>query len=170
MTQGAGGRRPARSGSTALAALGLVCAGAVLGGCAAIPADVDRTLDRVRDGELRVGITHNPPWTDTSAPTQPAGRDVDLVERFAESLDADIVWTVGSEAVLVDDLDAGALDLAVGGFTDDTPWAEKAALTRPFREDRVDGAVEKHVMLTVPGENRFLTTLETFLSEQGGGS
>ena len=36
----------------------------VLAGCAAVPADVDGTLERVRtDGELRVGVTSNVPWT-----------------------------------------------------------------------------------------------------------
>ncbi len=139
----------------------------LLSGCTAIPADVDGTLRNVQGGELRVGITHNPPWTDTADPAAPSGREVRLVEQFADSIDATIEWTVGSEAVLADELRAGSLDLAVGGFTDDTPWTDDAAITAPYAEHRVDGTSKKHVWLTVPGENQFLTTLDTFLAEHG---
>lgn len=145
----------------------ILAVAAVLAGCAAIPADTDHTLRRVQGGELRVGITHNPPWTNTSDPVVPFGRDVRLVQRFAEHLEADIVWTIGSETFLTDKLRDGALDLAIGGFTDDTPWTDKAAITTPFQEERVDGHAKKHVLLTVLGENRFLTTLDTFLINHG---
>ncbi|WP_231868270.1 ABC transporter substrate-binding protein [Microbacterium sp. CH1] len=141
---------------------------AILAGCTAIPADVDGTLDRVEEGEVRVGITHNPPWTDTTDPSDPAGEEVRLVEEFAETLDATVVWTVDSEANLAERLHDHALDLAIGGFTDDTPWVDKAAMTVPFDDATTAGETKKHVMLTVLGENRFLTTLETFLLERGG--
>lgn len=141
---------------------------ALLAGCTAIPADVDGTLDKARDGEIRVGITHNPPWTDTTDPSDPAGVEVRLVEEFAETLDATVVWTVDSEANLAERLHDHALDLAVGGFTDDTPWVDKAAMTVPFDDATTAGETKKHVMLTVLGENRFLTTLETFLLDRGG--
>ncbi|WP_157811237.1 transporter substrate-binding domain-containing protein [Microbacterium lacus] len=139
----------------------------LLAGCAGIPADVDGTLRRAQDGELRVGITHNPPWTNTVNSAAPSGRDVRLVQEFADSLEANIVWTVGSESILTDQLHNGSLDVAIGGFTDDTPWTDRAAITAPFREERVDGNTKKHVLLTVLGENQFLTTLETFLLEHG---
>jgi ABC-type amino acid transport substrate-binding protein len=158
-------RRAATRVSAVLAAL--VAGAALLAGCGAFPQDPDRTFERVQGGELRVGITHSPPWTDTSAEQAPSGREVALAEEFAESLDADIVWTVGSEATIAEGLRNGDLDLGIGGFTDDTPWIEKAAITRPFAEDRVDGQAKKHVMLTALGENRFLTSLETFLTEHG---
>lgn len=146
---------------------GAVVVAAVLAGCTAIPADVDGTLDDVRDGELRVGITHNPPWTDTTDPSDPTGEEVRLVEEFADTLGATVVWTVDSEANLAERLHDHALDLAVGGFADDTPWADKAAMTVPFDDVTTDGETTKHVMLTVLGENRFLTTLEAFLLERG---
>lgn len=149
----------------------MVCAGiaAVVAGCASIPADVDSSLRTVQDGgDLRVGITHNPPWTDMTDRAEPAGREVRLVEDFAASLDADVVWTEGSEALLTDQLQDRSLDLVIGGFTDDTPWTDKAAMTVPYAEESADGETKKHVMLTVLGENQFLTTLETFLIEQGG--
>ncbi|MDL5351678.1 transporter substrate-binding domain-containing protein [Microbacterium sp. zg-YB36] len=139
---------------------------ATFAGCTAIPADAAGTLDRVRDGEIRVGITHNPPWTDTSGP--PAGSEVELVEQLAADLDADVVWTEASEALLAEALRQGELDLAIGGFTEDTPWTDKAAVTVPY-VDAIDefGQTKKHVFLTRLGENRLLTAVEGFLRAEG---
>ncbi|WP_045263470.1 transporter substrate-binding domain-containing protein [Microbacterium oxydans] len=146
---------------------GVVGTAMMLVGCAGIPVDVDGTLHDAQGGDLSVGITHNPPWTDTTDPDKPSGEDVRLVEKFAESIDATVVWTEGSEAILTDQLHSGSLDLVIGGFTDDTPWTDKAAITAPYDDEHVAGATKKHVMLTVLGENQFLTTLETFLLEHG---
>lgn len=136
-------------------------------GCQTIPVDTEGTLDRVRGGLLRVGLTHNPPWVDTSGPDA-AGTEVHLVERIAAELQAEAAWTVGSEAVLVEELHHGRLDLVAGGFTDDTPWTQRAAMTTPYLEDRDQtGRTRKHVLLTRPGENRFLMTVEQILAGQG---
>lgn len=151
----------------AIAVIGLVT---TLAGCGVVPADTDDTLDRVTGGDLRVGITHNPPWTDTSdSSDRPGGSEVDLVERLAEHLDAEIVWTESSEATLAEALNRGDLDLAIGGFTDDTPWTDLAAITTPYTEAADPyGTVKKHVFLARMGENRFLVSTEEFLREQGG--
>lgn len=137
----------------------------LLAGCGLqIPTDPEGTEARVRGGTLNVGVTHNPPWTDIGGTGLPAGSEVELVERFATELNANVQWTAGSEASLVDALEHGKLDLVVGGFLEQTPWAEKAAVTRWYVESENDrGDREKHVMLTPTGENRFLFTLETFL-------
>jgi polar amino acid transport system substrate-binding protein len=135
-----------------------------LSACQGIPADPDGTLDAVTGGTLRVGVTHNPPWTEAADAARPSGTEVALVEEWAADLDADITWTVGSESVLVDALDRGELDLVIGGFRADTPWLDRAALTAPYAESEgADGAIEQHVMLARLGENRFLVALETFL-------
>lgn len=143
------------------------CAAAlvVLSGCSGgIPADPDGTLERVTDGTLRVGVSHNPPWVDLGVEGEPTGSEVALVRRFAEQIDADIEWTDSSEAPLVDALDRGELDLLIAGFVADTPWSEKAAVTRPFAEiANSRGEREKHVMLAPMGENAFLVALERFL-------
>lgn len=139
---------------------------ASLSGCG-IPVDPAGTLDRVSGGELRVGVSHNPPWTDTSTSGNPTGLEVRLVEQFADDLDAEIVWTETSEARLMDGLERGELDLAIAGLLDDTPWMDVAAVTRPFAETRdADDRLERHVMATPMGENAFLVRLERFLSDQ----
>lgn len=140
----------------------LVCAA----GCAAqFPADPDGTLDRVTGGVLRAGISPSPPWTVLAAGTEdPTGAEVDLVEDFAASIDADVVWTPGGEEELMAQLERSELDLVVGGLTATSPWTSHAALTYPYTTTTgPDGTQEKRVMAAPLGENAFLVALESFL-------
>ena len=149
-------------------ALGVVCLVLAAPGCGvSIPADPDDTLERVREGTLRVGVSPQPPWTGVDAAGEPVGREVDLVADFAAGLDAEVRWVVGGEEHLVTAMEHGQLDLVVGGLTKDSPWSEKAALTRPYAQG-VDARGEpiELVMATRMGENGFLRSLEAFLFEQ----
>lgn len=150
-----------------------VCA--ILGLCALVgcglsmPTDPDGTLDRVRGGVLRVGASPNEPWIAWSAEAEPAGPEANLVRRFAETIDARIEWSRGGEESLISQLERGELDLVVGGLTAETPWVEKAAITKPYATVRgEDGSDERHVMAAPLGENAFLVALEQFLLAQGG--
>lgn len=136
----------------------------VLSGCGiSIPTDPDGTLDRVRGGELRVGVSPNPGFIEVGG-GRPSGAEIDAIEAFADHLDADIDWTVGSEEALVRALEDERLDLVAGGLTDQTPWIDKAGVTRPYAEVTAeDGETHRLVMLVPLGENAFLSDLETFL-------
>ncbi|HEV3473816.1 MAG TPA: transporter substrate-binding domain-containing protein [Actinomycetota bacterium] len=96
-----------------------------------LPRDPEGTLQRVRGGTLRVGITEHPPWTIVDG-DEPGGVEVTLVEDLAERLDARISWTFGSEAQLFEALERRELDLVIGGFAADDPWAEIVSLTQPY--------------------------------------
>jgi polar amino acid transport system substrate-binding protein len=98
-----------------------------------IPRDSEGTLDRVEGGTMRVGITENPPWTDLSS-GEPAGVEADLIEGFAETLQAQVEWFDGSEAELMEALEKRELDVVVGGFTADDPWAQVVTFTQPYAE------------------------------------
>jgi ABC-type amino acid transport substrate-binding protein len=139
----------------------------LLTGCGiSLPADPEGTLDRVRDGQLRVGVSTNAPWTETPDGAEPAGIEPDLVRGFAATLNARIQWSEGGEQKLVDELERGNLDLVVGGLTKDTPWSEQVAVTAPYAQvEDGHGETHKHVMATRPGENAFLVELEDFLAE-----
>jgi polar amino acid transport system substrate-binding protein len=113
---------------------------AVLAAGCGIPRDPESTLDRVRGGTLRAGITASEPWT-TLDDGRPGGVEVELVERFASELGARIEWVDGSEADLIGALEVRELDLVVGGLTADTPWQAKAAITRSYTTTRVVVAV-----------------------------
>lgn len=116
-----------------------VLAALLLAGCG-IPRDPESTLDRVRGGALRVGITESEPWTRLEA-GQPGGVEVELVRRFATELGARVEWVDGSEADLIAALEVRELDLVVGGLTADTPWQTKAAITRSYATTRMVVAV-----------------------------
>lgn len=140
-----------------------------LGACSAIPADPDDTLGRVTSETLRVGVSPNPPWTDLPYGTdgEPEGTEADLVADFAASLDGEVQWVTGGEEALIAQLEAGELEVVIGGLTADSPWQEQAALTRAYTETRADtGERVQHVMATPIGENGFLVALERFLLDR----
>lgn len=154
--------------STLLVGLGVLLASA---GCAGpYPADPHGTLSEVTGGVLRVGVSHNEPFVSVRGPV-PSGREVELVEDYARTLDAEITWTADGEEELVDRLEHGRLDLMIGGLTDRTPWKQKVGLTRPYVETTDEfGQQEKHVMAVRKGENAFLLDLDEFLQSSGGQS
>ncbi len=158
-------RRRIRRPVASLVALAAV---ALLAGCGlSIPTDPDGTLDSVSGGVLRVGTSPDGELVEVSQ-GDPTGTIVDLVDRFADSIDADTEWTVASEETLVTELEAGDLDLIAGGITPDTPWIDKAGVTRGYRG--IEGSDGRELVMLVPlGENAFLSTLETFLDEEVGG-
>jgi ABC-type amino acid transport substrate-binding protein len=129
-----------------------------------IPADPEKTLERVTGSMLRVGVSPNPPWTDIRGAGEPSGTEVDLVREFAGTLRAQVEWVVGGEQSLIAALERGELELVIGGFTSDTPWTEKAAITKPYAEMQdPEGKRKKLVMAAPMGENEFLLALEKFL-------
>ena len=73
-----------------------------------------------------------------------------------------MLWSRGSETSLAQSLKHGDLDLAIGGFDAKTPWKSIAGVSQPFAET---ADKKKRVVLAVPGENRFMLTLDTFLGE-----
>jgi len=109
---------------------------AALGACQ-FPSDPDGTLERVRDGTMRVGVTESDPWVSRAGPDDPQGVEPELVRQFAARLNAEIAWVDGSEEELMGALKEGQLDLVVGGLTKKTPWKKEAALTRPYLRTRL---------------------------------
>ena len=129
------------------------------------PRDTDGSLDRISDGTLRVGVSENPPWTQTFDDGRVSGREVDLLAGFAAEHRADVEWTPGAESELVMAMARGDLDVVVGGLTSDSPWEKEAALTRPYTQEVTpDGDTEEMVMATPLGENALLVALETYLA------
>lgn len=141
---------------------------AALAGCGlTIPRDPNGTLDAVRGGELRVGISPDGELVDVDG-EEPTGSVIDLVEGFADELDAEPEWTVATEETLVRMLEQGDLDLVAGGLTSDTPWLDKAGVSRGY--PGIEGADGRELVMLVPlGENAFLSALERYLDEEVGG-
>lgn len=128
-----------------------------------LPRDPEGTSERVASShELRVGVTDNPPWTDASH-AEPAGIESDLVRRFAASVGARVAWKKGSESALVQSLKHHELDLAIGGFDAKSQWSSTAGATQPFAKD---ASGKKHIFLAAPGENRFILSIDRFLTQR----
>ena len=108
--------------------------------CASPPVDPEGTLDRVEGGTIRVGITASEPWTELT-PEGPTGVEVEIVERLAAELDAEIEWVPGSEEELFGALKYSQVDLVIGGLGAKNPFAKEAALTHPYLTTQVVVAV-----------------------------
>ena len=128
-----------------------------------VPSDPQGTLDRVRGGELRAGASASGELV-TIDGSDVGGTLADIVEEFAASIDAKVTWTVGSEEDLVDGLEAGDLDLAIGGMTDASPWSTRVAVTRGY--DTIPGASAPVVLLVPLGENAWQAAIEGHLDKE----
>jgi polar amino acid transport system substrate-binding protein len=145
----------------------------LLGGCDSIgsidaladsiPRDPGGTLRHIGDTQkLSIGVISEPPWTRCSTGEPARGLEVQIVSRFAESLDAAPEWQCMSEAQAFAALEKQGLDLVIGGITADSPRSKKAGFTRPYYRAGKE-AKSHHVMAAQRGENRFIVTLERFL-------
>lgn len=142
----------------------------LLAGCTEpdFPRDPDGTLLRATGGQLRVGVSENPPHTEVADDGSVSGDEVDIIEAYAESIDAEIVWSDGAESVLMEQLKLGELDILVGGLASDSPWTTHAAFTRPYVEvTGPDGKPQKLVIAVLMGENALQSSLERFLIQEG---
>jgi len=151
----------------ALAGAAAILLTVALAGCGlTIPTDPDDTLASVRHSVLRVGVSPDGSLVQADG-DDPSGSVVDLVDGFADHLDAEPEWTVGSEETLVGMLERGDLDLIAGGITSDTPWLERAGVSRGYSD--IDGADGRTLVMLVPlGENAFLSELESYLDDEVG--
>lgn len=112
----------------------------LVGPACEIPRDPEGTLARVTGGKMRVGVSESDPWVVLEG-SEPAGVEVEIVELFAEELDAEIEWIEGSEEELADAIEMRTIDLAIGGFTSTNMWSSKVTWTHPYLTTQVVVAV-----------------------------
>ena len=98
-----------------------------------IPRDPEGTLQRVRGGTIRVGVAEHDPWVVIDATGEPTdGVEVDLVEEFAASIDADIEWIDDETEELIAGLHTHSLDLVIAGLNSKSPFSKDATFTHPY--------------------------------------
>jgi polar amino acid transport system substrate-binding protein len=136
-----------------------------------LPRDPERTLDRVRNGTLRVGFVVDTPWV-TAADVGAGGIEGAIVGALARDVGARIAWKAGSETPLLTALHDGDLDLVVAGLTKESPWAAKVSLTRPYYVDTTTVHGERaelpHVLAVRAGENAWQVHVERLLDAHKG--
>lgn len=138
-------------------------------GCTAFPRDSAAALDRIRGGELRVGVADNPPWVRVEG-GEAQGIEPDLIREWARQLGARVTFHRAAEADLAEALHRRELDVVAAGLTSRTPYTSRIATTQPYVEavDRT-GARQAHVLAVTPGENALLLSLDRFLAAQDRG-
>ena len=155
-----GGR--AERGVVAVACAVMLAGAAGCGASLRIPSDPEGTLDRAEHGYLVVGVSVHPPWTQVGADGVIRGREADLVRGYADSIDADVRWTVAPESVLVQAASDGDVDIVIGGLT-------ASSLTRGYEKaDATGSGTEEMVMGVRMGENRLMMSLEKYLAQEAG--
>lgn len=105
-----------------------------------IPRDPEGTLERVTGGTIRVGVSESDPWVVLEG-SEPSGVEVEIVERFARELGADIEWHEGTVDELAAALHVGELDLVIAGLTSTSKITSEATLTHPYLTTQVVVAV-----------------------------
>lgn len=148
-------------------AIACLVLGLALPSCERYPRDPARTLERVQGQELRIGISPDPPFVALSPGRPPEGTEVVLLQRWAESMDARIVWVEGAHDELLSRLESFHLDAVVGGLDPQTPWRDRIGLTRPFYLRSGDGQLHDRVLAVPPGENALLLHFERFAASPG---
>ncbi|HEX8568450.1 MAG TPA: transporter substrate-binding domain-containing protein [Caulobacteraceae bacterium] len=144
---------------------------ALIAGCEEVPRDSHGTLERVRrSGELRVGVTHDPPWATLDGGRVAGGIEPAIVERFAASLGVRPRYVTGAESELMEALHAGKLDVVAAGLDKTTAHKKRGALTQPYLKTTLGSVPEgekaapkQRVLAVSQGESRLLYTLDRFL-------
>ena len=101
----------------------LILALGILSACTRFPADTEGTLDKVTNGELRVGLVH----TVEGAPTL-----LSFVEQLSARTDSRIALISGSAEPMLMKLEAGELDLVLGQFDRNSPWQQRITFSQPI--------------------------------------
>ncbi len=124
---------------------------ALLAGCDDFPKDISGTTEAIlRSGAMRAGIVAS----------DRSGEENALATRLADSLDVAAEVSESSTEDLVRGLEEGEIDIVIGSFAKDTPWADRAAITGPARA--IDPPADHPALraLVRPGENRWLIHVE----------
>jgi polar amino acid transport system substrate-binding protein len=128
-------RQPCRPPTRRSAAVVLVLS--VVTAACGLPRDPEGTLERVRGGTMRVGVFERRPWTTLPANGGAGGLEGALVAELARELGARIEWVRATESQLLEALKMRELDIVIGGLTNDSPWAQHVAFTKPFYTDTI---------------------------------
>lgn len=134
-----------------------------LAACGPYPRDVEGTLDEIeRGGRLRVGLTELREQDRASA--------VAFVARVERATGAKAAIDRGPAEVQLARLENDELDLVVGSFAKDSPWASEVAILDPLSWRRVGGRVVGLSPVATNGENRWIALLEREIRDHGSGA
>ena len=138
-----------------------------LTGCDRLPRDSAGALARIQSTrEVRVGVAEHEPWVRWEG-DRATGLEPELIEQWAQTLGARIVWRRDSVAELVKALHRREIDVLAAGLEETTPYAPEVAASQPYLEapDR-EGKKTPRVIAVTQGESALLFSLDRFLGQQ----
>ena len=110
---------------------------------------------------MRVGLTHL-----RSDDEQAARRFVARIERVTG---AEAAVDRGSAESQLARLEEGKLDLVIGEFTADSPWAQSVAIVEPLATRRLGKRTFELAPAAQNGENRWVALVEREVRDMGAG-
>lgn len=141
----------------------LLLSAALLSGCRDLPRDPDGTLDRVRrEHVVRVGQVAGASAADAADARR-------VLDRVIARTDSRATLTSGPVEPLLLALEAGTLDLVVGGrFDEKTPWKTRVTLGPELAPHRTPaGRTAAHVVAR-NGENEWIMLVQRETIAAGG--
>lgn len=132
-------------------------------GCNRFPQDPEKTLTQVQGAQMHIGVASDPPFVRLRPGQPPQGREIAMLQAWAESLHAHIVWERGGHADLLEALEQYKLQAVVGGHSKQSPWKGRIAFTKPYQLQTDDGSYGSRVLALPPGENAWLMNFESFV-------
>jgi hypothetical protein len=127
----------------------------LLTACGGIPRDPEGTSERIgRDRIMQVGLVDG-------ANSQSIGRLSELIEALSKETGAKPVISRGGQETLLIKLEAGDLDLVLGGrFVEDTPWKTRVTLGPPLASQTVAASKLQEHAVTRNGENAWIVRVQ----------
>lgn len=122
-------------------------------GCANLPWDAEGTMERVqRTKVLRAGVV------------APSGGKADLsrqrfLQRLAAETGSETSIRYGSAEALLPSLEEGGLDIVVGDFSVDSPWADRVAIMPSPKQMGAVAGKPAPAAAVRHGENGWLTLI-----------
>ena len=139
----------------------------LLTGCDRLPRDSAGALNRIQSTrEVRVGVAEHEPWVRWEG-DRATGLEPELIEQWAQTLGARVVWRRDSVAELVKALHRREIDVLAAGLEETTPYAPEVAASQPYLEaPDWQGKTAPHIIAVTQGESALLFSLDRFLSQQ----
>lgn len=127
----------------------------LLAGCGDIPRDPDGSLERIRrERILHVGMVDG-------ADLQSIRRADALIAALAKDTGANPAVTRDGQEALLLRLEAGDLDIVVGGrFAEDTPWKTRVTLGPPLASETAAANTLDDHAVTRNGENAWIVLVQ----------
>ncbi len=139
----------------------------LLAACDQLPRDAAGALKRIQSTrEVRVGVAEHEPWVRWEG-DRATGFEPELIEQWAHTLGARVLWRRDAVAELVKALHRREIDVLAAGLEETTPYAPEVAATQPYLEapDR-EGKKTPRVLAVTQGESALLFSLDRFLLQQ----